>query len=185
MDDAAGRSIVHEVVFNNVCAVGWKRLLEAAARDCSAFYPQLAELLTVPELISAPETTIAAGEVIKAAYAQRLVSQSEAQAIELALSQVPQSTLIFRYEKPESIRNRLLMCIPEDQIISDELRGLARKLKEEGRCVITYLTTECPRSLDNFQPRTGCASKEPIQARQKIPVFLKRLSPSKSLSEGF
>jgi len=69
--------------------------------------------------------------VIKAAYAQRLVSQSEAQAIELALSEVPQRTLILRYEKPESIRNRLLMCIPEDQIISDQLRELARKLKEE------------------------------------------------------
>jgi hypothetical protein len=130
-DDVVGRSVLRQIVSNNVCAVGWKRLLEAAARDCGAFYPQLAELLTVPELISAPETTIAAGEVIKAAYAQRLVTQSEGQAIELALSEVPQRTLIPRYEKPESIRNRLLTCIPEDQIISDELRELARKLKEE------------------------------------------------------
>jgi hypothetical protein len=130
-DHAVGRSMLREVVLRSTCARALKRLLEAAALECSVFYPQLSELLTVPQLISAPEITIAVGELLKVAYAQRLVSHSDAMAIENAISRIPECTVILRYEKPESIRNRLLMCIPEGEIHSKELRELARKLAEE------------------------------------------------------
>ena len=82
----------------------------------------------VPELISAPETTIAAGQLLKAAYAESLVSPSDGVAFERAILGIPNSQVIVRYEKPESIRDRLLMCIPRQQIQSPEAAILADEL---------------------------------------------------------
>jgi len=125
-----GSQMIRAIVFLSASAVAWKRLLEVAAAYCNALYHEVFDLLIAPTFISAPETTIAAGNVIAAAYKQKLVAEHEAIAIEQAISQIPSLQVIVRYEKPESIRNRLLMCIPQDQIRSEELKELAHKLIE-------------------------------------------------------
>jgi hypothetical protein len=130
-DHTVGTRMVQEIVLRSTYATGFKRLLETAVRNCRAFYSQLFPLLTVPEFISAPETTVAVGNLLQAAYDQHMVSDPESLAVEKAISRIPEATIILRYEKPESIRNRLLMCIPQEQIRSGELKELARKLVEE------------------------------------------------------
>jgi hypothetical protein len=97
-------------------AVAWKRLLQASVFNSPSIYPVVRELLTVPELLSAPETTVVAGQALSAAYSAGLVSSEDAKRIEAAIQKIPESVAILRYEKPESIRNRLLMCIPGDQL---------------------------------------------------------------------
>lgn len=130
-DDVLGKDIIRQLILKNTYASGWKGLFEVATSNCRALYRQIFELLTVPQLISAPETTISVGNLLKKAYADRLVNESEALAIEKAISQIPKATAIRRYEKPEAILNRLLMCIPADQIHSANLKALAHKLMEE------------------------------------------------------
>jgi hypothetical protein len=107
-----GISILHSIMHRASFAVVWKRLLQVTAAETDALFPHLVELLTIPEFISAPETTVSVGEVLKAAYGKQLVTGSNAMAIEKAILRIPDARVVLRYEKPESIRNRLLMCIP-------------------------------------------------------------------------
>jgi hypothetical protein len=128
-----GRQMIRAIAFTTATAVLWKRLLEVSATYCAALYGETKALLMIPELISAPETTIAAGNLIATAYKLQLVQEPDAIAIEGAISRIPTAQVILRYEKAESIRNRLLLCIPQDQIRSGELKELSRELhKAEG-----------------------------------------------------
>jgi hypothetical protein len=95
-----------------------------------SIYPVVRELFRVPELLSAPETTVVAGEALKAAYAAGFVGKDDAGKIEEAILKIPDAVAILRYEKPESIRNRLLMCIPGDQLQSETLKKLFAELSE-------------------------------------------------------
>jgi hypothetical protein len=124
------KAMVDAIARHATFAVAWKRLLQAAVLNTPSIYPLVSELLTVPQVLSAPETTIVAGEALSAAYAGQLVQDDEAKRIEDAILEVPNSVAILRYEKPESIRNRLLMCIPTDQIRSAILKKIATELLE-------------------------------------------------------
>lgn len=124
------RAMVHAIARHATFAVTWKRLLQASVSNTPSLYPLVSELLTVPQVLSAPETTIVAGQALSAAYAGKLVQDDEAKRIEEAILEVPNSVAILRYEKPESIRNRLLMCIPTDLLRSNTLKKIAAELLE-------------------------------------------------------
>jgi hypothetical protein len=124
------RAMVAEIARYASFAVSWKRLLQAVVFNSPSLYPLISELLTVPHVLSAPETTIVAGEALSAAYAAKLVKLDEAVKIEQAILEIPNAVAILRYEKPESIRNRLLTCIPTDQLRSDALKKIAEELLE-------------------------------------------------------
>lgn len=124
------RAMVDEIARHASYAVAWKRLLQAAVFNSPSLYPLISELLAVPQVLSAPETTIVAGEALSAAYAAKLVKPDEAVRIERAILEIPNAVAILRYEKPESIRNRLLTCIPSDQLRSDALKKIAAELLE-------------------------------------------------------
>jgi len=95
-----------------------------------SLYPVVRDLLIVPELLSAPESTLVAGQALSAAYSAGLVGAEDAKRIEEAILKIPESVAILRYEQPESIRNRLLMCIPADKLQSETLRKLSAELSE-------------------------------------------------------
>jgi hypothetical protein len=125
-----GAAIIRAVGQESSYAVCWKRLLEACGRSCNAFYPVIRQLLTIPRLLAAPETTIEVGEVLKVAYRDGLVDETDAVAIEKAILRIAETEIIERYEKPASIRNRLLMCIPPTLLITTESKELSRTLIE-------------------------------------------------------
>jgi hypothetical protein len=122
--------ILRDIVYRNSLGVVWKRLFQVAEAHIRVWFPLLRNFLTIPELISAPETTIAVGQVLKVAYAEDLVSASDGLALENAILTIPDSRVIVRYEKPESIRDRLLMCIPRQRIQSKEAAALADELQK-------------------------------------------------------
>ena len=89
-------------------------------------------MLFVPEFISAPETTILVGQLLESLYAQDLVSNDDALVIVNTILAIPTATaVILRYEKPDSIRDRLLMSIPPEKIHSPQGIELAGRLKEQ------------------------------------------------------
>ena len=113
-------------------AVVWKHLLETSALNIREMYRAVVPLLTISSFIAAPEVTVAVGNVLTAAYQADLVGDADAAAIEAAIADVPKAQLILRYEKPESIRNRLLRCIPAEQLRSTELKALSAALEGES-----------------------------------------------------
>lgn len=127
-----GRSMLLCVLRNARHAVVWKHLLETSALNIREMYRAVVPLLTISPFIAAPEVTVAVGNVLAAAYQTDLVTDADAVAIEAAIADVPQTQLILRYEKPESIRNRLLRCIPAEQLRSIELKALSAALEGES-----------------------------------------------------
>jgi hypothetical protein len=125
-----GMAIIEAVTLEGRYAVCWRRLLEAVRRNPSALYPVTIQLLSVPKLLAAPETTVEAGEVLKATYSAGLVDDASGANIEAAISAIPDTDIIVRYEKPISIRNRLLMCIPAEHLRSATLTELSKLLAE-------------------------------------------------------
>ena len=124
-------SDLHEVVTviakNAQVAVCWKRLLETAAVNIKSLYPHVRDLLFVPRFLAAPEVAVVVGNVLKAAYGESLPSGSDMAKIEKAIARIPQSRYIKRYEKAESIQNRLLLSIGIEHLLSSELRAQAEE----------------------------------------------------------
>ena len=128
--ESTARAMIGTIARHASFAVAWKRLLQAAVFNSPSLYPVISELLAVPQVLSAPETTIVAGQALNAAYSAKLVKVDEAAKIEKAILEIPNAVAILRYEKPESIRNRLLMFIPTDELRSETLRQIASDLLE-------------------------------------------------------
>ena len=126
----AGVVMVRAIAERSRYGVVWRRILQAFRRHSAELYPVLGELLRVPELLAAPETTIEAGEVLKLISDPRLISDADLVAIERALFCIEDSRFIKRYEKPESIRNRLLLCVPASRLQLPESKELVRTLLE-------------------------------------------------------
>lgn len=131
MTPSALREIVKVIAQHARVAVCWKRLLEAASHSIKDFFPHVSPLLTIPRFLAAPEIAVVAGNVLKAAYSESLPNKGQKEKIEDAIQRIPRSRYIKRYEKPESIQNRLLLCIGPDQLLSPVLRERAEQLSKE------------------------------------------------------
>jgi hypothetical protein len=109
-------------------AVAWKKLFELAVMGVDSCFEDMLPLLLIPELISAPEVTIAVGAFIGAAYSASVVSKDVEILLESAIISIPNTPVILKYENPDSIRNRLLLCIPRTNITSEEILALYDRL---------------------------------------------------------
>ena len=111
-------------------AVTWKRLFTIASTHVSDTFTDLLPLLLIPELISAPEVTIAVGNFISAAFKAGVVSADAEELLEKAIFGIPTASVLIKYEDAESIRNRLLFCIPRASIVSADVQALYDHLIE-------------------------------------------------------
>jgi hypothetical protein len=166
-NDQIGKDIISTVIQAAGLAVVWKRLVEMCVLYPRALFNEVKSLLAVPEFIAAPETTIAVGNLLRAAYAQLEIADPDALSIEAALEAIPRTNIVKRYEQPESIRDRLLACIPLSALRSETLRRLAESHKtsnteRENRPYFrTSFSALSPDSVMRFQ---GIDPDEPANA---------------------
>ena len=129
------RLIIRAIGNSAAVAVCWKRLVEAASANVRVLYQHVRGLLKIPRFLAAPEVTIAVGNLLKAAYAESVVSESDKVQIERAIKSIARARFVRRYEKPESIQNRLLLCIGAERILSAGLRNRAEELVSKEQAV--------------------------------------------------
>jgi hypothetical protein len=122
---------ISTIAYNAEFAVCWKRMLEATLANIGVFHDAVRPLLAIPQFIAAPEVTVAAGNVLKAALANDLITAHDQTVIEAAILAIPQAKIIVRYEEPESIQNRLLLCIGSDRLKAEELKRRAQSIVEK------------------------------------------------------
>ena len=108
--------MISEVCRYASLGVSWRRLMLRAKLHPKALYSDVRELLFIPKFISAPEVTVDVGEILKAAYSQELVSQEDAGRIENAIVHIEGTKIIRRYERPSTIQQRLLGCLPQGAV---------------------------------------------------------------------
>src|SRR5262249_55524089 len=70
-------------------------------------------LLQTPEILTAPETTVVAGDLISAHFTK--LTNDEKEKIEAAIWAIPSLRFAKLYRSPDEQRDRLLSCIPEEQ----------------------------------------------------------------------
>jgi hypothetical protein len=111
--------------------VVWKRVMEHASRS-RELLPFAVPLLQAPEILAAPETTVLAGDLIAQYFTG--FSAEEKQKIEEAIWAIPGLPLTKTYRAPDDQRNRLLGCIPENEL-SERSRSVIRNAKASGALV--------------------------------------------------
>jgi hypothetical protein len=126
--DHMAEEIIETMTRHSERGVAWKHIVEAAALNPQVFFRFVSPCLSVPQFVSAPETTVAVGNLLNAAYTQRVVSEVDADRIEQCIMAIPSAQIIVRYEKAESIRDRLLTCIPQQELRSADLKSRAGEL---------------------------------------------------------
>jgi hypothetical protein len=109
---AAAWSLFAVVAKENRFPVVWKRVIEHAAHS-SSLLPFAVSLLQTPEILIAPETTVAAGELIEKQF--RNFTAVDKDKVEAAIWSSPNTKLAKLYRDATMQRNRLLACIPEDE----------------------------------------------------------------------
>ena len=176
--------------------VSWKRLMLRTKLHPEALYADVKELLFIPKFISAPEVTVDVGEILKAAYERALVSQSDAQLIEQAIDQIARTKFIRRYERPATIQQRLVGCLPKDSITDPTLlekinRWGTAKMKENKPFHRSSFGAFTPDLHDEYR-RAGIdpdskPNADVIAVTSKVREFESRhlnSTPSPSASEG-
>jgi hypothetical protein len=117
----------------NPYAIFWKRLLEFAKLEPLALGPVVIPLLKVADLLAAPETSVAAGDVVSAFYSKNLLESAQKVLIEDAILKVPRSRAAEKaYRSPQKIMKRLLGCIPEASFAVEAARDLLKHAREIG-----------------------------------------------------
>ena len=129
------RALMRVIRDSAVVAVCWKRLVESASANVRSLYRHVRGLLKIPRFLAAPEVTIAVGNLLKAAYTESVVSDSDKLQIERAIQSISRARFVRRYEKPESIQNRLLLCIGAQRILNPELRNRAEELVSKEQAI--------------------------------------------------
>jgi hypothetical protein len=106
-------TIFRMIAKENRFPVVWKRVMEHASRS-PELLPFAVPLLQAPEILAAPETTVLAGDLIARYFTG--FSAEEKQKIEEAIWAIPDLPLAKTYRAPDDQRNRLLGCVPEDEL---------------------------------------------------------------------
>jgi hypothetical protein len=108
------------VAAENRLALFWRRLLLMGSSRPAALGRRLLPLLVSPSVLTAMDTSAECGELIKALF--QLLNERQRNLIE-------QSILSIGHE---TVRDRLLGCIPESMIISQQAQTVIKTLKEQN-----------------------------------------------------
>ena len=126
------RELVSLIFETASVAIVWKRLIELASRNAEALYELVKPLLFSSRFISAPEVTVAVGELLKKAYGLNLVTAADTVAIERAIQAIAKTKILKRYERPTSVQKRLLSCLPLERMVNQELRAKKQRWEVQG-----------------------------------------------------
>ena len=120
------RSILCELGQENEFAVTWKRVLTYASYT-SEFLAIIPDLLRIPELLAAPETTEAAGGAVSKAYAENIFAPDDFTEVQNAILGIPKLPLATIFRDPLYVRDNLLARIPPGKRNNDAIAALAAR----------------------------------------------------------
>jgi hypothetical protein len=121
--------ILQLVAKENRFPVVWKRLMEHASVS-PELLPFAVPLLQASEILAAPETRVVAGNLLSQHFMDLTVEDRPR--IEAAIWAIPDLPLAKTYHAPEDQRDRLLACIPEEEL-SDRSISAVRAAKSQRK----------------------------------------------------
>lgn len=129
-EDEVIDQLVQILVSNNCLAVIWRRLLLLGARFSNTIGRAIIPLAWAMPILTCIDTTIAVGEFIKAIFPT--LNDEERKQIEQAILGIPEAVSADHREGAEQMRNRLLGCLSDQNIVTEEARLLLMQLRNNN-----------------------------------------------------
>jgi len=120
------RKLVEILVSENRLAVFWRRLLLIGARFPTTVGRELLPLTWAIPILTGWDTTTPAGKFLKVIFPT--LDRSKRERVERTIISIPEQAPVEHREAAERIRNRLLGCLPEDELVTEEARQLLEEL---------------------------------------------------------
>lgn len=121
------RALVEILVEKNRFAVLWRRLLLLGVRFPYTLGRMLLPLAQAMPILVGIDTTAAAGEFLRVVFPE--LAPNERERVERVLLSIPDADQINSREVGERIRDRLLGCLTDADLITDEARRLLTALR--------------------------------------------------------
>lgn len=111
------------------CRLGtfWRRLLRVGAQEPGTLGLEIRELAWTPDIVTGADTSVMAGDFIRAVAP--LLGAAEREKIERTILAIPMEAPPGRLEAGERIRSRLLGCLGEADLVTEEARELLADLR--------------------------------------------------------
>jgi len=181
LSEGAAWTIFQSIARENQFPVVWKRFIEHASRS-PELLPFALPLMQSPEILAAPETTVLAGELLARHFKD--FASAEKQKIEAAIWAIPDLPLAKVYREPVHQRDRLLGCIPEEELATrskaalDAAKSAATLMKNEpyfklGQVSHAQFTAEDWFRQQGVDPETD-ANRQLLDAKTPLAVFESR-----------
>lgn len=132
IDNKIPRSVIGNylifTILNIRSTILWRGLLIFLTKHTKMFKSLSIQLLYNQSLYLCHETLYESGELLKNVWPH--LSEKQKQKMKTVIHEIAQADEIFFTDvSPESIISRLLSCIPNDEILNDELQEIANMLK--------------------------------------------------------
>lgn len=122
--------IISLLIEKNRLAVIWRRVLKVATLHPDILGKELLPFAKAIPILTAFDTSALAGEFIKVIFSS--LDHCERESIERTILKLPEAVPTERREAVEHTRNRLLGCLTETDLITEEARLLLEQLRAEN-----------------------------------------------------
>jgi hypothetical protein len=122
--------LVQILILESRFAVLWRRLLRGGARFPATLGREILPLAWAKPILTAYDTIEPAGEFLRAIFPT--IEREMRRRIELTLLSIPETAPPDRREAGERVRNRLLGCLVEHDIVTEEARLLLEALRSKN-----------------------------------------------------
>jgi DNA replication protein DnaC len=153
--------IVELLISGNRLAVIWRRVLQVAARLPGTLGRDVLPFAWTIPILTCHDTTTPAGEFLRAI--SPILGQSERERIERAILRIPEAFSADRREAAEHVRNRLLGCLIDVELATEE----ARRVLEQLRAKNAVPSNEPPMRFTSW---SGPYGEEEYLKDQGVPV---------------
>lgn len=127
---AERQQILNILATKNYLAVLWKRVLSCGAAVPHTLGLEIRSLVWAEPILTCPDTTTAAGELLKAIFCLLPLAQREA--VEKAILAIPTSWPEERHEQGEHLMGRLLGCLDPECLVTAQAKLVMTELTSEG-----------------------------------------------------
>lgn len=122
------KEIISIIARENYSAVIWKRLLKCGIKEPNTIGQEIKSLIWAKPIFNCIDTGVLAGDLIKAIF-ENLTRQEKELVEKAILSITEDSASDSQTQFKEKTRNRLLGCIPDSLIVSEQVRQIIDELK--------------------------------------------------------
>jgi hypothetical protein len=121
------RELVELLISENRLAVLWRRVLRVAAHRPGTLGRVILSFAWAIPILTCYDTTTPAGEFLKAIFPT--LGQSERDRIERSILSIPDAVPVDRREAGEHLRNRLLGCLTNAELVTEEAQRVLEQLR--------------------------------------------------------